>query len=182
MAVTVITLADMMRDLEVRDMDILANAYKYDVEVVIQQFGTWAVTDYGMECLVQFYPIEKRRLRESDWVRHIAGKRWVDMADFTDCYDAAIAYHYPKSKRMPADPIKRTRAEVLSTAVRFRVLRRDGYRCQICGRSAADGVVLEVDHKIPRAHGGKNGEANLWTLCFDCNRGKGTNNLEAPRA
>lgn len=58
-------------------------------------------------------------------------------------------------------------------ALRFAILKRDNYRCCICGRSAADhGVVLEVDHRIPRAKGGTDDPNNLWTLCFDCNRGK----------
>ena len=55
---------------------------------------------------------------------------------------------------------------------RFAIFRRDNYRCQICGRTAKDGVRLEIDHKVPRAKGGSNHPSNLWTLCFDCNRGK----------
>lgn len=57
-------------------------------------------------------------------------------------------------------------------ALRFRILKRDGYRCQLCGRTAQDGVKLEIDHKIARSKGGSDAEDNLWTLCFDCNRGK----------
>lgn len=56
--------------------------------------------------------------------------------------------------------------------VRMQVLSRDDYTCQICGRSRKDGVKLEVDHKIPVAKGGTSELSNLWTLCFDCNRGK----------
>lgn len=56
--------------------------------------------------------------------------------------------------------------------LRFRVFKRDDYRCQICGRSAADGARLEADHKVPRSKGGHDTLANLWTLCFECNRGK----------
>lgn len=56
--------------------------------------------------------------------------------------------------------------------IRFLVLKRDHYRCQICGRTAQDGVKLEVDHKIARSKGGSDDLSNLWTLCFDCNRGK----------
>ncbi|MBV9849846.1 MAG: HNH endonuclease [Armatimonadetes bacterium] len=67
--------------------------------------------------------------------------------------------------------------EPIAPSLRFRVLRRDGYRCQLCGTSAADGSKLEVDHKTPVMHGGNNDEANLWTLCFDCNRGKGALSL-----
>ena len=55
---------------------------------------------------------------------------------------------------------------------RFEILRRDAYQCQICGKSAADGVKLEVDHKLAVARGGGNDDGNLWALCFDCNSGK----------
>jgi HNH endonuclease len=58
-------------------------------------------------------------------------------------------------------------------SLRFAILKRDRYRCQVCGRSAQDGTTLEVDHRIPRAKGGTNDPANLWTLCYECNRGKG---------
>lgn len=56
--------------------------------------------------------------------------------------------------------------------LRFLVLRRDGYRCQLCGAVAGDGVQLEVDHKVPVAKGGKTNADNLWTLCHPCNNGK----------
>jgi len=56
---------------------------------------------------------------------------------------------------------------------RFRILRRDGYRCQLCGRSQVDGVKLHVDHKLARVNGGSNDDENLWTLCEGCNLGKG---------
>lgn len=62
-------------------------------------------------------------------------------------------------------------------SLRFFVLKRDKYRCQLCGRSAKDGVTLEIDHKVARAKGGTDVPANLWTLCFDCNRGKSDENL-----
>lgn len=62
-------------------------------------------------------------------------------------------------------------------ARRFRIFQRDGYRCQVCGRSATEGARLEVGHKHPRARGGDDSEGNLWTLCFDCNRGKGVRPL-----
>jgi len=55
---------------------------------------------------------------------------------------------------------------------RFDILKRDDYRCRICGRDASDGIKLEIDHMIPKSKGGKDTEDNLWTLCFDCNRGK----------
>jgi uncharacterized protein YozE (UPF0346 family) len=65
----------------------------------------------------------------------------------------------------------------LSLSLRFEVFRRDDYRCQICGASASNRARLEVDHKVPVANEGTDDMSNLWTLCFECNRGKGTKNL-----
>ena len=67
----------------------------------------------------------------------------------------------------------------VSPAMRFQILKRDGYRCRLCGATARSGehVRLEVDHITPRVKGGGNDTENLWTLCFECNRGKGTRSL-----
>jgi 5-methylcytosine-specific restriction endonuclease McrA len=34
--------------------------------------------------------------------------------------------------------------------LRYQALKRDGGRCQLCGRSAQDGIILNVDHIKPR--------------------------------
>lgn len=60
----------------------------------------------------------------------------------------------------------------MSESLRYDVLRRDGYRCRICGATASDGVKLHVDHIIPVSKGGKTTLSNLQTLCERCNRGK----------
>jgi hypothetical protein len=62
-----------------------------------------------------------------------------------------------------------------SLALRFLVLKRDGFRCVACGRSPATdaGVELEIDHRQPWSDGGPTIAENLQTLCFNCNRGKG---------
>ena len=64
----------------------------------------------------------------------------------------------------------------LSKKTRFEVFKRDSFTCQYCGRSAPD-VILEVDHIIPVAEGGKNDMVNLVTSCRDCNSGKGKRKL-----
>ena len=61
---------------------------------------------------------------------------------------------------------------------RFDVFKRDGFACQYCGATPPN-AVMEVDHIVPVASGGGNGEANLITACFDCNRGKAANSLES---
>ena len=69
---------------------------------------------------------------------------------------------------------RKTERAKVTPAVRFRIIQRAGGRCHICGRSAQDGVELEVDHIIPIARGGDSRESNLQTLCRECNRGKGS--------
>ena len=64
----------------------------------------------------------------------------------------------------------------LSKKARFEVFKRDGFRCQYCGASAPD-VLLVVDHIVPVAKGGKNNILNLATACEPCNAGKGAREL-----
>lgn len=66
----------------------------------------------------------------------------------------------------------------LSKKARFEVFKRDDFTCTYCGQKPPT-VVLEVDHIVPVAKGGKNGMDNLITACFDCNRGKGAGVLTA---
>lgn len=53
---------------------------------------------------------------------------------------------------------------------------RDSYTCQMCSTSIEDQdlLLLEVDHIIPVSKGGKSVEDNLQTLCWKCNRTKGS--------
>ncbi len=57
-------------------------------------------------------------------------------------------------------------------SVRYKVLKRAGGRCELCGVSH-DEVPLDVDHIVPRANGGGNDDANLQVLCRTCNAQKG---------
>ena len=61
------------------------------------------------------------------------------------------------------------------TELRYRALKLHGRRCQCCGATPADGVMLHVDHIKPRS---KFPELaleidNLQVLCAACNKGKG---------
>lgn len=61
---------------------------------------------------------------------------------------------------------------LMTDSLRYDVLQRDGFRCQICGATAADGYKLHVDHILPVSKGGKTEMSNLRTLCERCNMGK----------
>lgn len=84
---------------------------------------------------------------------------------------------WPRDSASPG--VKRTQAKALPAALRYYVMQRDGFRCQLCGVSPHDGhgFTLEVDHKVSRAHGGKDDPDNLLTLCDLCNSGKGMQDL-----
>src|ERR1700724_2358603 len=46
-------------------------------------------------------------------------------------------------------------------------------RCVMCGRTTEKhGIVLVIDHKIPRDWGGLTEPDNLWAICEECNAGK----------
>ena len=72
---------------------------------------------------------------------------------------------------------KKGKRKGLSQKTRFEVFKRDQFTCQYCGRKAPD-VVLQVDHIVPVAEGGKNDILNLVTSCVDCNSGKRDRKLD----
>ena len=61
-----------------------------------------------------------------------------------------------------------------SLGLRYSVLKRDRFRCVLCGASPATqvGCVLHVDHIIPFCRGGLTTMDNLRTTCEPCNLGK----------
>jgi 5-methylcytosine-specific restriction endonuclease McrA len=67
----------------------------------------------------------------------------------------------------------KTKREV-NYRLRFLVLRRDNFKCKVCGRSPATDpeIILHVDHIIPWDKGGESVFDNLQSLCSDCNLGK----------
>ena len=80
-----------------------------------------------------------------------------------------------KKSRLDYEVYKRIEAverALVTDELRFEIMKRDNYRCKICGASSEDGVQLHVDHIIPIAKGGKTEMSNLQTLCERCNRGK----------
>jgi len=61
----------------------------------------------------------------------------------------------------------------MSNSLRYKILRNDNFRCRACGATAKTDQLV-VDHIKPISKGGKTIESNLRTLCYACNRGKGT--------
>jgi diadenosine tetraphosphate (Ap4A) HIT family hydrolase/5-methylcytosine-specific restriction endonuclease McrA len=66
---------------------------------------------------------------------------------------------------------RRRQGRLLPGSTRYEVLKRARFRCELCG-TPADEKALEVDHIIPRNHGGSDDIINLQALCYTCNASK----------
>lgn len=91
-----------------------------------------------------------------------------------------ISIERSKSQLCPIDDKpKSTMAEseerAVKLGVRYLVLKRDHFRCVVCGRSPAThiGLELHVDHITPFSQGGRSTMDNLRATCNECNLGKG---------
>ncbi|NIP30971.1 MAG: HIT domain-containing protein [Candidatus Dadabacteria bacterium] len=56
----------------------------------------------------------------------------------------------------------------ISGTIKYEVLKRARFRCELCGISAEE-KALEVDHIIPRNKGGTDDINNFQALCYSCN-------------
>jgi 5-methylcytosine-specific restriction endonuclease McrA len=71
-----------------------------------------------------------------------------------------------------AKPIKSSELRRgINLRLRYEILKRDNFRCVLCGRTGKD-TQLEIDHIIAIVKGGTNSPENLRVLCRACNRGK----------
>lgn len=80
---------------------------------------------------------------------------------------AKVLYVYKGPRSKPKD------AAQINPRLRAQALHAARGRCGMCGRTIEKhGIVLVVDHKIPREWGGPTAPENLWAICADCNSGK----------
>ena len=65
---------------------------------------------------------------------------------------------------------------LMTSKLRQQIKERDNYTCRSCQNSThkEPNLLLEIDHIIPVAKGGCTVEDNLQTLCWKCNRSKGS--------
>jgi ATP adenylyltransferase len=97
--------------------------------------------------------------------------------------DEAVANYTGRRGRKLYDHRRPALGDISGT-VRYEVLRRAGFRCDLCGISAEERAI-EVDHIVPRRHGGSDEVSNLQALCYKCNANKGArddSDLRAVRA
>ena len=64
--------------------------------------------------------------------------------------------------------------KLVTHVLRKKIMQRDNYTCQICGKYMPDEIGLHIDHIVPISKGGKSVASNLQVLCSKCNGSKGS--------
>lgn len=69
---------------------------------------------------------------------------------------------------------------LMTSSLREEIKERDHYTCKKCGLSLEQepNLLLEIDHIMPLSKGGQTTKDNLQTLCWKCNRSKGSKIIE----
>lgn len=109
----------------------------------------WAVAEYRHRT--------KRTLRDPDrMIRELHQQGWlIKVKNGVYKYDP--------------NAVTQTTVEHFTQNDKNAILKRDGHRCVVCGKSEADGVELHVDHIKPKDKGGEADISNGQTLCAEHN-------------
>lgn len=131
--------------------DIKNGASKYSLHVFERRFGSWRKA-------LEFF------------VAYINGEQDVEKP-IEEEPSQLVGY---KPVVPENDKPKHSTHRDINLRLRFNVMKRDNFKCCICGRSPAitPGLELHIDHIKPWAKGGETVIDNLQTLCSDCNLGK----------
>ena len=107
--------------------------------------------------------------------RKVTGFKLEGLNDLTEAQIAELVAlcetkldEYLKVRGLRIWDHRRKSAGALSGTLKYEVLKRAKFRCELCGISAEE-KALEVDHIVPRRHGGTDEISNLQALCYSCN-------------
>lgn len=132
--------------------DIKNGISKYSLHTFERRFGTWRkALEFFVAYMNGEQEVEKPNEPEDD----------IQLPD--DIQERI-------ENEMPTHKTKRA----INLRMRFLVMKRDNFKCCMCGRSPATtpGLELHIDHIVPWSKGGETVIDNLHTLCSDCNLGK----------
>lgn len=131
--------------------DIKNGISRYSLHVFERRFGSW------------------RKALEA-FVAYMNGEKEVEIPEETEDTQLPVNVQQINSATQPVHKTKRE----INLRMRFLVMKRDDFKCCMCGRSPATtpGLELHIDHVVPWSKGGETVMDNLQTLCSDCNLGK----------
>lgn len=81
-------------------------------------------------------------------------------------------------ENLPLKVVENKSKRNIPLGLRYKVLKKDSFKCVACGHSAVDGAKLHIDHKLPFSLGGLTELNNLQTLCSDCNISKSNKHID----
>jgi hypothetical protein len=177
---------------------------KYHSATYVRRFGSWftALEKAGLETTATPINISDEDLfhnLEEMWIKLGRQPRFTEVERPISKYHAAtyrrrfgnwrkalekfVVYINSEEAISSEEAIELIKPEVASRhktgrninwRLRFVVMRRDNFKCKVCGLSpAADpSIILHVDHIKAWANGGETVFENLQTLCSKCNIGK----------
>lgn len=121
------------------------------------------------------YPRPTARVRAT--VRYTSPKGQNSYArplewDFEQLQQGLTLAQVARARQSSAEALRARERSLMTPGLRMDILRRDGFRCRMCGATSADGATLHVDHVLPVSHGGQTVPHNLQALCAICNIGK----------
>jgi len=131
--------------------DIKNGVSRYSLHVFERRFGSW------------------RKALET-FVAYMNGEKDAEIPEETEDIQLPVDV---QQFNTASQPVHKTKREI-NLRMRFLVMKRDDFKCCMCGRSPATtpGLELHIDHIVPWSKGGETVIGNLQTLCSDCNLGK----------
>lgn len=181
---------------------------KFSANTIISRFDTWirAIEKAGLKATRQ----QLKRAAEEElfenleevWVRLGRQPKWRDMQSPISRYGPSryspwrktlerfVAYVNKEGHISSEVGIKDLETEsttrhktsrTVNWRLRFLVMRRDDFKCKLCGASPAikRGTILHVDHIKAWTKGGETVMENLQTLCNQCNTGKSNLSMDS---
>lgn len=171
---------------------------KYGRKAIKNHFGSWNnlldkigikkiriykhLTKEEIFCIIENLWIKLQRqpnMREFEsMTQHTKKIIMSNFGKWSDCLKQFIEWENKKGGNNKIDlkiEIKHKTPREPSKGLRYDVLKRDGFKCVICGKSPATNpnIELHIDHIKPYSLGGETEINNLQTLCSYCNLGKG---------
>ena len=142
---------------------IKGNVSHYSIDTYKRRFGGWRK---ALEAFVEY--INENDDSDTDIDNQTVEDRTHDIRDSI----LSTRNDIPETQAK-LENIHRTSRNI-NTRLRFKVMKRDNFKCCACGASPAKDPTIElhVDHIIPWSKGGETEIDNLQTLCSKCNLGK----------
>lgn len=159
-------------------------AYKEEIENMTSQTEEDIVKEHRIPCFI-YYAVEDKVIRK-ETVRPIIEMTYTCKVNYTSprgrsscsgerefSFEELERQHKMYQERKLLEGSKEYQRQRMTPSLRYDIMKRDGFRCVLCGRSVEkNGVTLHIDHIVPVAKGGKTVPDNLRTLCEECNKGK----------